>query len=110
MSLRFLLDANVPPALMTLIRQAGFSAEHVATVLPGSTPDAVIAAYAAERRACIITNDRDFLALRSEHAFPALVLLRTGNLRKRVLLPFFEARLPDLADALKAGEPLVELR
>lgn len=43
--MRFLVDAQLPPALCDWFREQGYHAEHVHDVLGGQTPDRVIAAH-----------------------------------------------------------------
>lgn len=40
---------------------------------------------------------------------PQILWVRLGNTRKGELLSWFEARLPEVEEALARGEPLVEL-
>jgi hypothetical protein len=57
---RFLVDAQLPPAPARLLGEHGHVAEHVADVGLGSASDATIWRYAIENDAVIITKDEDF--------------------------------------------------
>ncbi|NIJ09031.1 putative nuclease of putative toxin-antitoxin system [Sphingomonas vulcanisoli] len=46
--MRFLIDAQLPPALCDWFADKGYGAEHVSAALGGQTPDGVIADYAAK--------------------------------------------------------------
>jgi predicted nuclease of predicted toxin-antitoxin system len=46
--MRFLVDAQRPPALARWIASQGFAAEHVAIVLTPTEPDAEIVEYAVK--------------------------------------------------------------
>jgi len=60
---RFLVDAQLPPALARWIESRGHWAAHVATVMTPSESDAAIVTYANEHGAAIVTKDADFLTL-----------------------------------------------
>jgi predicted nuclease of predicted toxin-antitoxin system len=59
--MRFLVDAQLPPALARWIAAQGHVAEHVASALAPTEPDAAIVHYAIANGAVIITKDSDFL-------------------------------------------------
>ena len=61
--MRFLVDAQLPPALAHWIADQGHVAEHVAIALAPTEPDAAIVRYSIENGAVIITKDSDFLTL-----------------------------------------------
>jgi len=58
--LRFLVDAQLPPALARQIGSLGHEAEHVADSGRARATDTAIRAYAAETGAVIVTKDEDF--------------------------------------------------
>jgi predicted nuclease of predicted toxin-antitoxin system len=107
---RFLVDAQLPPALARWLTAEGHEAEHVADCGLESAPDTAIWRYALKARAVLITNDEDFVILRTlERDGPAIVWLRTGNTTKRVLLARMAATLPAIVQALEHGERLIEV-
>lgn len=108
--MRFLVDAQLPPALARWLEQRGHTAEHVFDVEMVAASDRAIWDYAAAARAVILTKDEDFAIRRtlSPHG-PQVVWLRCGNTRRRVLLTWFESRLPAVLQALARREPLVEI-
>jgi len=61
---RFLVDAQLPPALARRIEALGHAAEHVADCGLATAPDPEIRAYAASTGATIITKDEDFAVWR----------------------------------------------
>ncbi len=107
--MRFLVDAQLPPALCRWLEAAGHEARHVGTELPGATPDQAVAAYAVEHRCILITKDEDFL-----NRYPPgdymLVWFRIGNATNRSLLAWLEPRWPAIVAGLQAGERLLEVR
>jgi predicted nuclease of predicted toxin-antitoxin system len=107
--MRFLLDAQLPPALCVWFAERGFDAEHVSQRLGGQTPDADIAAFAATEGFVLVTKDDDF-ALRHPPEGYLLVWLRCGNITNDALRSWLDDRWASVLGALEAGEPLIEVR
>jgi predicted nuclease of predicted toxin-antitoxin system len=108
--MRFLVDAQLPPALADWLRQHGQEAEHVFDRGLTNADDPVIWAYAVQFQLILITKDEDFLAIRVTSGGPAVVWLRIGNATNRALLKWFAPRFPAILAALAANEPVVEVR
>ena len=108
--MRFLVDAQLPPALARWLAANGHKAEHVADLQLEAASDAVIWECALRENAAIITKDEDF-ALRKtlNDTGPAVVWIRLPNTRRRELLAHFESVLPDVLIALERGESLIEV-
>ena len=108
--MRFLVDAQLPPALARWLEECGHAAEHVFDCGLSTADDSVVWDYATETGSVIVTKDEDF-ALRRAHApsGPAVVWLRKGNTSRHELLRWFEPLLPVVLEALDRGEPLVEV-
>lgn len=110
--MRFVVDAQLPPALARFMAARGHDAVHVLDRdLLGAT-DGAIWDYAVAHDAVIVTKDEDF-ALMSASArtpIPRIVWIRVGNCSKRDLLAWFEPRFPEILATLESGNPLVELR
>ena len=84
--MRFLVDAQLPPALAAYLRSVGHDAEHVQRIGLGAASDRDIRHRAAAMRAVLITKDADFLTLpQSGAAPPAIVWVRLGNVRNAAL-------------------------
>jgi predicted nuclease of predicted toxin-antitoxin system len=107
--LRFLVDAQLPPALARQVESLGHTAEHVADSGRAKAADNAIRAYAAETGAVIVTKDEDFAVYRFLHEGPAVVWVRIGNTRRGELLRRFGAEFPAIVEALERGETLVEI-
>lgn len=109
--MRFLIDAQLPPALKSLFIDAGHDAAHVADVGMLTESDATIGAYAAEAEMIIVTKDEDFVTMRrlSSRA-PRVVWVRIGNATSRALRMKMEPLMPETLSALAAGEEIVEIR
>jgi predicted nuclease of predicted toxin-antitoxin system len=107
--LRFLIDAQLPPALARRIESLGHRAEHVFELGLAQATDAQVRTTAAESGAVIVTKDEDFVVHRVLHHGPSVVWVRTGNTRRAELLTRFDAELPAIVAALERGETLIEL-
>jgi predicted nuclease of predicted toxin-antitoxin system len=109
--MRFLVDAQLPPALARWVANRGYVAEHVLDLTMAMASDREIWSYAVACGAVILTKDQDFASRRaSEIAGPTIVWLRCGNTRRHELLTWFEQHFPLLLAALERGEILVEVR
>ena len=69
--MRFLVDAQLPPALARRLEAWGHVAEHVADVGMAAAPDHRVREYAAGIGAVIVTKDEDFAVWRLLHDGPA---------------------------------------
>lgn len=108
--MRFLVDAQLPPALARFLAAAGHEAEHVADLGLMAASDREVWARAAATKAALVTKDSDFLLARGlEAGGPAVVWLRIGNTTKRALLSRFAALEPEIVAALERGETIVEI-
>jgi predicted nuclease of predicted toxin-antitoxin system len=109
--MRLLVDAQLPPALVALLRERGYTAEHVTEIGPGDTPDRDLWRYALEHDAVIVTKDEDFanmFAMRG--AAPAVVWVRIHNTRKAALLAWFGPLIDQIVALVEGGQKLIELR
>ena len=107
--MKFLVDAQLPPALCRWLEQRGHQAVHVTAIGFASASDQAIADYAAEHQLMVLTKDEDFLYLRLPNRF-ALLWLRCGNATTRALTAWLGARWNRVEALLSAGERLIELR
>lgn len=108
--MKFLIDAQLPPALAVWLREADFEAEHVEDVGLRDANDTAIWAYALQSGAVIVTKDEDF-AVRSVHAAngPVIVWLKVGNSTNRALRSWIEPRLPGIVKLLGQEGRLIEV-
>ncbi len=107
--MRFLVDAQLPPALARRIEALGHSAEHVVDCGLQAAPDTEIRRYAASAGAVIVTKDEDFAVRVVLEGGPAVVWVRLGNVRRTELLRRIDADFHALLAALERGETLVEI-
>jgi len=108
--LKFLVDAQLPPALAQFLRSQGHEASHVAELGLAQADDAAVWSHACRSAAVIITKDDDFKnrVLLSKTSAD-VVLIRVGNCSNRALVGWFAPALPAVLERLKSGEHLIEL-
>jgi predicted nuclease of predicted toxin-antitoxin system len=108
--MRFLVDAQLPPALARWLAGQGHEAAHVGDLGLHAASDASIWNHAQASSSAIVTKDEDF-AQRKVLADdgPAVIWIRLPNTRRRDLLAWFERVLPDVLSALERGETLIEV-
>jgi len=107
----FLVDNQLPFALVVHIRSLGLTASHVAEAGLDRASDREIWQYAKANGSVIISKDEDFMHLAgADPEGPQFVWVRLGNCRTGALLAAFGEFFPDLVPALQAGEKFIELR
>jgi predicted nuclease of predicted toxin-antitoxin system len=108
--MRFLVDAQLPPALARFLASQGHEAEHLLDIGMERSGDKTIWEYAIRVGAAIVTKDEDFAnRIAIQPAGPPIVWIRVGNTTKQALLQWFEPLLPSVAAALDSGEKLIEM-
>ena len=108
--MRFIVDAQLPPALARALTDAGFVTAHVADIGLLRASDKAIWDRAAKERAAIITKDGDFAYLHRREADVGVVWLRIGNTATEPLLQWLLPLMPEVVAAMEAGERLVEIQ
>ena len=109
--MRFLVDANLPPALARWLVDLGHEAHHVQDFGLADKLDREIWQRARDIDACIVTKDEDFVLLHAlDRAGPAVVWIRIGNAVHRELLQRLPALWPGVIAAIERGETIVEVR
>jgi predicted nuclease of predicted toxin-antitoxin system len=103
---RFLLDANLSPAVARRLSGAGHDAIHVADLDLLTAADPAIMRAAVEADRVLVTADSDFaamLALSARRA-PSVILLRSADhMRPPEQADLLAANLPAVAEDLKRG-------
>ena len=105
--MRFLIDEQLPPALVDWLARHGQEAEHVYDLSILRLSDHMIVARAVEIGAVILTKDEDFRRLAGEAAGVRVVWLRVGNLPNRQLFERIETAWPAIMRGLESGEAVV---
>jgi predicted nuclease of predicted toxin-antitoxin system len=109
-TVRFLIDAQLPPGLAARLSARDYQAEHVNRIGLGVSSDGNIWRHAARIGAIVITKDEDFAALaRREPNGPQIVWIRLGNISNEALWRTIEPRLDEIIQSLNSGERIVEV-
>jgi predicted nuclease of predicted toxin-antitoxin system len=108
--MRFLVDAQLPPALARWLRERGHEALTAKDAGLRDSDDTEICAYALTQDAIIVTKDEDFVRLTSAADRPRILWVRIGNSVNRILLARFEDAWAEVETHFAAGARLVELR
>jgi predicted nuclease of predicted toxin-antitoxin system len=107
---RFIVDAQLPPALARYLVELGHQAEHVLDLGLESSSDADIWDFAAENSAVIVTKDGDFKVMRAALGDgPSVVWIRIGNTTTPALFETLAPALDAIFAALEAGEAIIEI-
>ena len=110
--MKFLIDAQLPPAVAGWLREAGHDAAHVEDVGLREAEDGPIWTHALQTAAVIVTKDEDFAARAARPTKtkpPVIVWLRVGNTTNPVLRTWIEPRLPGIVELVRQGHRLVEV-
>jgi predicted nuclease of predicted toxin-antitoxin system len=107
---KFLIDAQLPPALARWLQDAGHKAQHVQDVGLREATDVAIWTHALNTEAIIVTKDEDFAARSAREATgPVIVWLRAGNTTNVVLRGWIELRLSSVLQLVGDGHRLIEV-
>jgi predicted nuclease of predicted toxin-antitoxin system len=106
--MRFLVDAQLPPALARQLTISGHQSTHVADAGLLSARDSDIWSHASAIGATLITKDEDFVTMRAFNAEgPSVVWVRLGNTTKRALLTHIASVFPTIIAGLERGETII---
>jgi predicted nuclease of predicted toxin-antitoxin system len=102
---KFLLDMNLSPAWVPVLRSAGWETSHWSAVGEAAATDAHIMAWAQANDCCVITNDLDFSAIlaATRAQGPSIVQIRGQDLAPTVLADTLVGVLRGHADAMAHG-------
>jgi predicted nuclease of predicted toxin-antitoxin system len=107
---RFIIDNQLPAALVRWIESQGCAAEHVLSLKLAQSSDTLIWAHAAQTAAVIISKDEDFARLTILRPEPvSVVWLRFGNCRTHALFANMDRLWPEIIRQLDAGARLIEV-
>ena len=108
--MRFLVDAQHPPALARTLRGLGHEATHVVDGNLEIGEDEPIWRQAQREDAVIVSKDEDFaLRVMLGRPGPSVVWVRIGNCSNRALLDWFVPQVDDIVHRIAQGERLIEL-
>ena len=109
--MKFLVDAQLPPAVARWLREAGHDAQAVREVGLREAEDEAIWKHALAAGAVIVTKDEDF-AIRAQQmdASPVIVWVRIGNTSNHALRLWLMPQLPQITVWIEQGVRLLEIR
>jgi predicted nuclease of predicted toxin-antitoxin system len=108
---KFLVDAQLPPALARWLREAGHEAQAVREVGLREAEDGDIWNHALKAGAVIVTKDEDFpQRAQQADASPVIVWLCIGNASNRALREWFLPQLPQIIEWIEQGVRVLEIR
>ena len=107
--MRFVVDAQLPPALARQLETLGHIAEHVADRGMAGASDDAIRDYAASVGAVIVTKDEDFARRRLLSEGPAGGVAASGQYPSCRIAHPRGSRVARIVAALERGETLIEL-
>ncbi|MEP7173512.1 MAG: DUF5615 family PIN-like protein [Aestuariivirga sp.] len=108
--MRFLVDAQLPPALARRLTGLGHMAEHVYDIGMQAASDHSIWKKATETGAVIITKDEDFIQIGRSAAGPQIVWLRLGNVNRNALLDRISKVMPQIIEAIDSDDRVIEIQ
>lgn len=108
--MRFVVDAQLPPALARVLRDSGCDAVAVREIGLRNATDSEIWHYAIQKEAAIITKDEDFAerCLYSQNQ-PVIVWLRIGNTSNQALTNWLIPLWPAIIGRIQLGDRLIEV-
>jgi len=111
--MRFLVDADLPRPVATLVRSLGHEALDVRDIGLGAAPDEEIAGHAKAHGLCLLTGDFDFADIRDypPEDYQGLVVLKVpDNVNREFILRLIETflRQSDLVGQLPGRLAIVE--
>ena len=103
--MKILVDMNLSPAWVPVLRQAGHEVTHWSTIGAPSAADQKILAWAREHRHVLFTHDLDFGAILAATGAtaPSVVQIRTQDVSPNVAKAVFLAVLQQFHDDLDRG-------
>ena len=108
--MKFLVDAQLPPALVTVFAALGHEAIHVFDLPDGeATKDRKINQISVETQSIVVSKDMDFLYSHIASRRPwKLLLIRTGNIHSRELCDLIRSNWGNI-ETLLANHALVQV-
>ena len=108
--MKFLIDAQLPPALATWLEGRGHQASHIIATAGLGVTDAAIWETARREERVIVTKDRDFaIWAAARRQGPQVVWIRLGNATSGSLLSWLEPRWLEIETRLEEQVHLIEV-
>lgn len=109
--MRFILDNNIPPRLVSRLVDLGHDSVHVQNTAKGSdTEDPEIGFLADAQDRIVLTKDKDFHKLHMITGSPKrVVMIRLGNCSMNYLWSVLSSRLGELEKYFADGATVIEV-
>ena len=107
---RFLIDAQLPLALVDRLASIGHEAIHVFHTDMREADDRTIWDYASQNGFVVITKDADFVDFANLGPGPPVIWVRLGNMSNERLWARLGPVFPDIVYRITRGAALVEIR
>ena len=108
--MRFIIDAQLPPALVEWISERGHVADHVFGLGLVDGSDRSIWDAALEAGAVIVTKDHDFVEwATARHPAPQIIWLRVGNAGNTALTARLAIAWEAIMSDLRSGAQIVDV-
>ncbi len=108
---KFLIDAQLPPALARFLSANGLHSIHIADLGAKEATDSWIWNKAVAENWVLVTKDEDFsLRVTLSKEAPVIVWIRIGNASRRELLRRVEPMVGLWVERIRAGERVLEIR
>jgi predicted nuclease of predicted toxin-antitoxin system len=106
--MKFLLDMNLSPRLVSILSEAGLESLHWASVGPPEASDDAIMTFARDHGYVVLTYDLDFSAIlaATQSLKPSVVQIRAGNISPGFLGPAIIPLLRQMTTELENGAVL----
>jgi predicted nuclease of predicted toxin-antitoxin system len=109
--MRFLVDAQLPPAMAKWIADKGHSASAVRDQGLRNSDDGSIVNFSTESDWVVVTKDEDIVERALGRKDGARVVwLRIGNSTNRILFAWLEPLWPEVVRQLEQGQRVIEVR
>lgn len=109
--MKFVIDQQLPPALIAWVQKRGHEAEHVRNIGLRDAVDPEIWRHAEQSGSAVITKDENFASRRSRVAAgPVIIWLRIGNSTTPELFEWLDAKWPSIEVELSGQATVIEVR
>ncbi|RFP08476.1 MULTISPECIES: DUF5615 family PIN-like protein [unclassified Duganella] len=109
--MNLLIDNQLPVALARYLTGLSWKSIHVADVGLDAADDLTIWRYAIKNNLVIVTRDADFSNRSKVQGFipPQIIWVRCGNCSKSILFTKLKSAMPNIYQAIAAGQPIIEI-
>ncbi|MEM6650794.1 MAG: DUF5615 family PIN-like protein [Pseudomonadota bacterium] len=110
LKLKFLIDQNLPPKLMSFFEDKGHQGYHTRDLNMALASDEVLFHLALQENYIIVTKDEDFQNLITmNNLSPQMIWIRLGNMSTASLLNALDQNWAAIEASLKKDTPIIEL-